>query len=152
MEARVGIGVFVCNEEGEFVLGKRQGSMGAGTWAIPGGHLEFGESFENCAVREVLEETGLEIRELRFLTATNSVMEKEDKHYVTIFMRAVVSEAGAQPQIVEPEKCSAWEWVSWDEFQDYVAKQMNSPESEFQGRKMFLPLVNLLQQRPDFRI
>ena len=73
----------------------------SGTLALPGGHLEFGESFENCAVREVLEETGLTIQNVRFLTATNDVMEEEGKHYVTIFMGAVV-DGDAQPKVGIP--------------------------------------------------
>jgi len=71
---------------------------GSGTLALPGGHLEFGETFEACAEREVLEETGLNIRHLRFLTATNSVMKDAGKHYVTIFMGGVVDD-GVQPQV-----------------------------------------------------
>jgi 8-oxo-dGTP diphosphatase len=69
------------------------------TWALPGGHLEFGESFETCSEREILEETGLQIRDIRFLTATNSVFEAEGKHYVTIFMAAVLSNDSDQPQV-----------------------------------------------------
>jgi ADP-ribose pyrophosphatase YjhB (NUDIX family) len=66
--------------------------VNAGTWALPGGHLESGESFETCAEREVLEETGLKISDVRFLTAVNSIMGDENKHYVTIFMGAHVHE------------------------------------------------------------
>ena len=71
----------------------------AGTWGLPGGHLEANESFEDCANREILEETGLQIRNLRFLTATNDIMESEGKHYVTIFMGGVCSDDTAQPQV-----------------------------------------------------
>lgn len=61
-----------------------------GTWSLPGGHLEFGETFEQCAIREIAEETGLEIEDVRFLTATESMMKWQDRewHYVTIFMTA----------------------------------------------------------------
>ncbi|KAN0065133.1 hypothetical protein ACQY0O_001630 [Thecaphora frezii] len=58
---RVGVGVLVLNERGRILLGKRTGSHGAGTLALPGGHLELHESFEECAVREVLEETGIHL-------------------------------------------------------------------------------------------
>ena len=65
---------------------KRRGSHGAETWAPPGGHLEFGESFENCAMREVLEETGLKINGLKIAAATNDIFTNENKHYATIFL------------------------------------------------------------------
>ncbi len=61
-----------------------------GTYALPGGHLDFGESFEQCAAREVKEETGLNVQDVRFLTATNTVFGDAGKHYVTIFLTAMV--------------------------------------------------------------
>ncbi|KAJ5776059.1 uncharacterized protein N7511_001070 [Penicillium nucicola] len=139
-QVQVGVGVFILNPEGKFVIGKRQGSLGAGTWALPGGHLEFGESFETCAEREVLEETGQKISDVRFLTAANSIVDGK-KHYVTIFMGARVS-ANEEPKIMEPEKCEAWEWISWDEMKAGLGD----------GRELFLPLTELFTQRPDFRV
>ncbi|KAJ5527704.1 hypothetical protein N7513_011863 [Penicillium frequentans] len=82
MNPQVGVGVLVFNKEGQVVLGRRKNSHGAGTWAFPGGHLEFGESFEDCAAREVLEETGLEVSDIHFLTTTNDVMVEDGKHYI----------------------------------------------------------------------
>ncbi|KAJ5090330.1 hypothetical protein N7532_009014 [Penicillium argentinense] len=151
MEARVGIAVFVLNAEGKFILGKRKGSHGANTWGLPGGHLEFGESFETCGERELLEETGLKVQNLQFLTANNNVFRDvtPNKHYVTIFMGGVCEE-GAEPQIMEPEKCTAWDWVSWDEMVA-DAKIMVSGEGT-PSKELFLPLVELLLQRPAFSI
>ena len=60
----VGVGVIVLRN-GLVLLGERIGSHGSGTWALPGGHLEFGETVEQCAAREVLEETGLKLQEVR---------------------------------------------------------------------------------------
>ena len=51
------------------------------------GHLEMFESFETAAKREVLEETGLVLNQVKFVTAVNVPMPLEDKHYVTIFMK-----------------------------------------------------------------
>lgn len=70
----------------------RLGSHGSGTFALPGGHLEFGESWEDCARREVLEETGLQLESIRFETAINSIF-GPDSHYVTIFMHGTVAQA-----------------------------------------------------------
>lgn len=76
-------------------------SRNTDTWGLPGGHLEFGESFETCGERELLEETGLKVRDLQFWTATNSVFRDvtPNRHYVTIFIGGAVSDEGAQPQV-----------------------------------------------------
>ncbi|CAG8795642.1 7876_t:CDS:2, partial [Racocetra persica] len=104
----VGVGIFVIRGN-KFLIGKRKGSHGPGT-------LEFGESFEDCAKREVFEETNLEITNVIYQTVTNSVMVNENKHYVDIFMRAEVVDVDADPLVMEPNKCEGWEWVTWDEF------------------------------------
>jgi ADP-ribose pyrophosphatase YjhB (NUDIX family) len=59
-----------------------------GTWSLPGGHLDLDESFEDCAVREIREETGIVLQQedVRFLTAINDHMDEDLKHYITIFM------------------------------------------------------------------
>lgn len=55
---KVGIGVIVMRQ-GRILIGERAAGHGSNTFMIPGGHLEFGESFEETACREVEEETGL---------------------------------------------------------------------------------------------
>lgn len=105
---RVGVGVIVLRQ-GLVLLGLRQGSHGAGTWALPGGHLEFGESVEQCAEREVREETGLEIRSPSQATYSNDLF--EGKHYVTLFV--VAHDVAGEPRVLEPDKCSRWEWFRW---------------------------------------
>ncbi|XP_058091718.1 nudix hydrolase 1 isoform X2 [Magnolia sinica] len=111
---RVAVVAFVV--KGEFVLlGKRLSSMGHSTFALPGGHLEFGESFEECAAREVKEETGLDIEKIEFLTVTNNVFLDQPKpaHYVTVFMRSVLADPTQVPKNIEPEKCEGWDWYDW---------------------------------------
>ncbi|KAL1689292.1 NUDIX hydrolase domain-like protein [Schizophyllum commune] len=157
-QVRVGVGAFVTNQSGQFIVGKRKGSHGAGTYALPGGHLEYGESFEACATREVLEETGLEIADITFLTATNDIMAAENKHYVTVFVRGRVAGERTEPQhnvnecssqVLEPEKCEGWEWVAWDQLRDWITRSENLTCSA-DRRAFFLPLRNLVAQRPDF--
>lgn len=67
---KVGIGVLVF-KKGKALLAKRKGSHGRGEYAFPGGHLEFGESIEECAKRECREEAGIEIKNVRFLRLLN---------------------------------------------------------------------------------
>jgi len=123
---KVGVGVAVI-KEGKVLLGKRKNAHGEGTWSFPGGHLEYKESWEDCAIRETLEETGLTIKNVRFGTVTNDVFYEEQKHYITIIMLSDY-ESG-ELQLMEPDKCYKWEWFTWE----------NLPDS------LFLSIENLLK-------
>jgi 8-oxo-dGTP diphosphatase len=57
---KVGIGVII-KKDNKILFGKRKNAHGDGTWSFPGGHLEFGETWEECAMRETLEETGINV-------------------------------------------------------------------------------------------
>jgi 8-oxo-dGTP diphosphatase len=107
---RIGVGVIVLRD-GLVLLGQRTGSHGAGTWALPGGHLEFGESAEDCARREVREETGLELQGVTPGPYTSDVFASEEKHYVTLFVLSR-SPCG-EPEVREPMKCERWGWFAW---------------------------------------
>lgn len=107
---RVGVGVVVLRD-GLVLLGQRQGSHGAGTWALPGGHLEVGETVEACAIREVLEETGLAIRDLAAGPYSSDVI--DGTHYVTLFVVAHSPEGEARR--LEPAKCLCWCWCRWSQ-------------------------------------
>ena len=122
---KVGVGVYVVRD-GKFLMGERQGAHGANTWCPPGGHLEYGESWEECARRETLEETGLAVENVRFLGLTNDVFE-EEKHYITIAM--VADWVDGEPELCEPDKCLGWKWVDLSTL----------PE------RLFLPVENLLR-------
>ena len=62
---KVGLGLYILNEKHQILLGLRKSAHGNGTWCPPGGHMEYGESFEAAGVRETREETGLEIEPKR---------------------------------------------------------------------------------------
>ncbi len=108
---RVGVGVIVCRA-GAVLLGRRRGSHGAGTWALPGGGLEFGESVLACAQRELFEETALRVAAVRPAPYTVDHFPAEQKHYVTLFVVAL--EVTGDVQNCEPEKCDGWQWYAWD--------------------------------------
>jgi len=108
----VGVGVIILRN-GRVLLGERIGSHGSGTWALPGGHLEFGETVEQCAVREAMEETGLELQDVKAGPYSSDLFASEQKHYVTLFV--VSSSSEGEPETLEPTKCSRWQWFRWSE-------------------------------------
>jgi 8-oxo-dGTP diphosphatase len=112
---RVGVGV-LCLRDGLVLLGRRLGSHGTDTWAPPGGYLEFGESIEACAARELLEETGLIAESMRLGPYTNDVFVAETRHSLTCFVVATVRAGVAERR--EPDKCAGWEWHGWDALPD----------------------------------
>lgn len=125
---KVGVGVYVFNAKDEILIGKRKSKHGQDMWSPPGGHLEMGESFIDCAIRETKEETGVEISDIDFWGVTNDVF--ADKHYVTIHLKAI--HKSGVPEVREPDKFEKWEW-----------RIINNlpPEGE-----LFLPVVNFLKQ------
>lgn len=126
---RVGISVIVTRGSGEVIMGKRKGSHGADTWAFPGGHLEYGETWLGCAVRELEEETGVVPVKVEFSgQVTNDFFLVERLHYITIYMLATTRD---EPQLMEPEKCEQWRWFHWN----------NLPPHD----RLFLPIKNLLR-------
>ncbi len=125
---RIGVGCIV-RKGNMLLMGERFGSHGEGTWSIPGGHLEYGETPEETAIRETLEETGVHVKNPRFLAVTNDIFEKEQKHYVTLFM--IADYDSGEPTITEPNKFRFVEWVD---------------QKSFAAKKLFLPLAHLIDQ------
>lgn len=111
---RIGVGVMVVRAGKvcpvEVLLGKRKGSHAAGEYAFPGGHLENGESVEECAWREVMEETGLEIGAVGYRFTALIGEYAPAKHYVHIGVMAWIGREGAEAKLMEPDKCEGWGW------------------------------------------
>lgn len=120
---RVGIGVLVLKED-KVLLGKRRGAHGVSKWGPPGGHLEFGETVEEGAKRELLEESGLIATSLRLGPWVENVMEEGKKHYISLFV--LIDQFEGEPQLLEPNKCEGWHWFSWDELPTPLFAPMNS--------------------------
>ena len=126
---KVGIGVLIYNENNQILFIKRKGKHGHGEWSFPGGKLDFGESFEDCARREVLEEVGIEISTPEFVSVTNDLFPEYDLHFITIFMKS--NYISGKALNLEPDKCFEVKWSTFDE----VSKE-----------PIFTPIKNLLEQ------
>ncbi|MFI5910019.1 NUDIX hydrolase [Dactylosporangium sp. NPDC051541] len=93
------------------LLGLRKNVFGDGHWGLPGGHLEFGESFEAAARRELIEETGIAARQLYVWKLVNTPY--RDTHYVQIGVQ--VARYQGQIRNLEPEKCAGLRWWRLDD-------------------------------------
>jgi 8-oxo-dGTP diphosphatase len=134
---RVGIGIFVF-KNGKFLMGCRKGSHGDGSWSIPGGHLEFGETIEQGAEREVLEETGLQIKNINIAGITNDIFSVEDKHYITIWVTSEWKKG--KPTIKEPDKFLDLEWRNFET----LPENLFLPWVELQKSKFYKNIKKLL--------
>ncbi len=127
---KVGIGVILLKDD-KVLIGKRKNSH-APYYSIPGGHLEIGETFEEAAIREVKEETGINIKNPKVISVTNNLKtyELEEVHYVSVILLATYFKEEAR--IMEPEKCEAWQW--------YDPKKLPQPhfDASEQGIQCFL--------------
>lgn len=119
LNKKPGVGVGVMILKGNTVLlgrrhsdPKKAGSAlhGEGTWTMPGGKLDFQEEFEECALREVFEETGIRINKskLEIISLTNNIV--EDAHFVTIGF--LCKDFEGEPKVMEPEEIVEWKWFS----------------------------------------
>src|SRR5512146_2063494 len=83
----VGVGAVIL-QEGRALLVQRATEPLKGQWSIPGGMLEVGETLRQCAAREALEETGLQVQPVEVLEVLDSIYPDPDGrtryHYVLI--------------------------------------------------------------------
>ena len=128
---KVGVAAFVVKGD-KVLLNRRSGSHGNGTWSIGGGHLEFGEEPEDCARREIMEEMGINVKNLKFIGVTNDIFKNEGKHYVTIFYKCEF--ASGRLKTPDREFSKRWKWVTW---------------REARKKRLFLPINNLIDMGID---
>lgn len=138
MQPRVGVGIMVIKNN-LVLLGERLGSHGAGEYAWPGGHLEHLESFADCARREVKEETGMEIQNIKFLRLMN-LIEYAPKHYVDIALTAEWQ--SGEPKVLEPDKCRGWDWYHLDNLPEPLFFTITSTIEAYKTGEVFFDSSN----------
>ena len=109
----VGFGVMIL-KGGKVLLGHRHKNPekassllhGEGTWTMPGGKLHFQEKLKEGAVREVFEETGIKVKDLKVISVSNDIV--QDAHFVTIGFLCENFEGEAK--VMEPDEITEWKW------------------------------------------
>lgn len=112
-----GFGVMVLKNN-KVLLGKRHEDAdkadselhGEGTWTMPGGKFEWGESFEEGASRELKEETGMILKKAKVICVNND--KNEYAHFVTVGFFA--EDYSGEPIVMEPDEITEWKWFELD--------------------------------------
>ncbi|KAF8851537.1 hypothetical protein BDZ45DRAFT_707839 [Acephala macrosclerotiorum] len=113
---RFSVGAFVLestkspSENPRFLIDKRKNAHGAGTYALPGGHLEFGDTLEDCTAREVLESTSLSLQ--------------YSKYYITFFMACI-----------RERDSDVAQWASWEDLKKWAKIEGETRDGEVVERK-----------------
>ncbi len=114
----VGVGVVIlCN--GKILLEKRKGEPGKGKWSVPGGLVELGESVENAVMREVKEETGLEVDSPKLIDVVDNIIRDENgevKYHFVILDYFVKLKGG---ELEAADDAEELEWVALDDVEKY---------------------------------
>ncbi|MCH9631425.1 MAG: hypothetical protein S4CHLAM37_14480 [Chlamydiia bacterium] len=112
---KVAVGILVIAPDGDILL--IDSHKWQGLKSLPGGKLDFGESLENCARRETLEETGLHLHKVEFARFSEGVKPegffKED-HFVNFNYLGYLKTTEEKEKVILNEEGQSYSWVSVD--------------------------------------
>jgi len=140
----IGIGILLM-KEGKILLGKRHDDPikadselhGEGTWTMPGGKLDYGETFEDGAVRETFEETGIRLNKTRIICLN------EDKniyaHYVTIGLYC--DDFEGEPKVMEPDEITEWRWFAIEEMPKNLFEPTRNVLRNYLANKFYIEKI-----------
>ncbi|HEX3568174.1 MAG TPA: NUDIX domain-containing protein [Candidatus Saccharimonadales bacterium] len=105
----------IVRKDDQILLGLRKNHFGAGTWGLPGGHLEFSERLVDTACREAKEEIGLDIQpsDLHLISVVDGVPTSSgQQHHVHVTFE--LREPAQEPRNTEPEFCEELRYFPLD--------------------------------------
>ena len=112
----IGVGAVVFSARNEILLIKRGKPPHYGRWMVPGGTLEWGESLEDAAIREVREETGIDIEIETFVEIIEAITPGQDGFHFVIMdyaARAISGTLAANSDALDAV------WATLDSLGDY---------------------------------
>jgi 8-oxo-dGTP diphosphatase len=138
-----GFGVMVLRDD-KLLLGRRHEDpdkadsvfRAANVWTMPGGKLEFGESFEEGAKRELKEETGLDVKidDLEVLCLNNDM--NEHAHFLTVGL--IAKKTNGVPQIMEPDEITEWGFFGLDELPENLFEPSKNVLANYKAGKFYI--------------
>jgi len=137
----VGVGVMIVKDN-KILLGLRHDDpekadselRGEGTWSMPGGGLEYGETPIECAIREVEEETGIKVKKVSVMCVNNDM--NVHAHFITI--GTIAEEFEGEPQVLEPDEIVEWRWFNFDALPKNLFMPSEKILENFKQKKFFI--------------
>lgn len=144
---------------GRILVGERAGSHAAGQLAFPGGHQEWWKTWQETAVDEAFEETGLVVKPFPrglendpYLFVTDNRMEEDQRHYTTVWIPCFPTEHVDPSKPIpgkEPHKCKEWNWLTLDQLIQRLTGKENYTYDDILAQpteqRHWLPMSRLLQ-------
>ena len=129
-------------------MAQRRGVLGGGSWGSAGGHLEFGETLEDCARREAREEFGVEVGGLRYLCVSNVVA--YGRHYLDVEFLGDIG--GQEPRLLEPDAFEGCGWFPLRSPPQPLFQAMRyALDSLLTGRQYYSGAGGMPHLKPDYR-
>jgi len=102
-------------DNGKLLMGKRGVEVfGKGTWALPGGHVEYNETTKECLKRELMEETGITPTKYKLIGIINDIANLPGQETQNIRFIYHITEFSGEIKNMEPKRCEGWEWFEKD--------------------------------------
>lgn len=119
------VSVAIIVDQGKVLMARRRAAEGEISWVFPGGAIEAGEGPEEAAVREVAEETGLNVEAVKVLGDRVHPKSKVPMHYVAVRL------VGGEARVADDEELDAVAWITHAEIGDHVPYGLFGPVQEY---------------------
>ena len=110
------VGALVVNSRGNVLIVRT--TKWCGTWGVPGGKVDWGETMEAAVIREFQEEVGLNLSDVRFALLQEAVLDSQfhkPAHFVMVNYYAF----SASDTIIPNEEIVEWAWVTPQQAKKY---------------------------------
>ncbi|MDH5435224.1 MAG: NUDIX hydrolase [Gammaproteobacteria bacterium] len=111
---QVAVGIILFNSNNDVLLIKRDKPPSQGLWTLPGGKVKYKESLEQACIREMQEETGIEIQPMKLIEVVERI--HEGFHYIIM---DYLARQTANNQPIAGSDAQEVRWVSLNEFSNY---------------------------------
>jgi phosphoglycolate phosphatase-like HAD superfamily hydrolase/ADP-ribose pyrophosphatase YjhB (NUDIX family) len=104
------VGAVIFNDSAEILMIRTQ--KWSGLWGIPGGKIKFGETATEALGRELREETGLDVRDIRFVLVQDCIRSKEFYREAHFILLNYTCRCSGRPEVVLNEEAQEYQWVT----------------------------------------